>query len=272
MCGFAGEFLCCPDGRADVQRVRRLALRLRHRGPDEAASYLCPDGRCAIGFHRLAVIDLPGSHQPMTSPDGAVTVAFNGEIYNFRQLRRRLKADGAAFRTAGDTEVNPDLATGGSFWATSVFGTLSMAITDQDDDGLNDMAELLLGTDGSSAWTLADGYSDSDKAALGLAPSDAISLAVTDLGVNVAGAALKWRLAVTLDPLVNRVLLSNLTGVTSDGTVGYVVEYKPTLDAPGWTAVQTGRVTISGERTVNGLIDRSAIDLSKGFFRVRLTK
>jgi len=105
MCGFAGEFLCCPDGRADVQRVRRLALRLRHRGPDEAASYLCPDGRCAIGFHRLAVIDLPGSHQPMTSPDGAVTVAFNGEIYNFRQLRRRLKADGAAFRTAGDTEV-----------------------------------------------------------------------------------------------------------------------------------------------------------------------
>jgi len=175
-------------------------------------------------------------------------------------------------QTAGDTEVNPDLATGGSFWATSVFGTLSMAITDQDDDGLNDMAELLLGTDGSSAWTLADGYSDSDKAALGLAPSDAISLAVTDLGVNVAGAALKWRLAVTLDPLVNRVLLSNLTGVTSDGTVGYVVEYKPTLDAPGWTAVQTGRVTISGERTVNGLIDRSAIDLSKGFFRVRLTK
>ena len=104
MCGFAGEFVF-GDGRADVDLAQRMAARLAHRGPDEASSYLSSDGRCAIGFCRLAVIDPAGSHQPMTSADRAVTVAFNGEIYNFRDLRRELAASGADFRTQGDTEV-----------------------------------------------------------------------------------------------------------------------------------------------------------------------
>ncbi|HAU37178.1 MAG TPA: asparagine synthase (glutamine-hydrolyzing) [Phycisphaerales bacterium] len=104
MCGFAGEFLFAP-GRADLARAVRMAETLRHRGPDEAGSYLSPDGRCAIGFRRLSVIDPSGSHQPMVSPDGRYVVAFNGEIYNFRQLRRELAGAGARFVTAGDTEV-----------------------------------------------------------------------------------------------------------------------------------------------------------------------
>lgn len=106
MCGFAGEFvLGAGPGKADADLARRMAERLQHRGPDESGLFVSPDGRCAIGFRRLCVIDPPGSHQPMTSPDGAVTLAFNGEIYNFRRLRERLEAEGHAFATAGDTEV-----------------------------------------------------------------------------------------------------------------------------------------------------------------------
>ena len=104
MCGFAGEFILA-DGRADLGVARRMAERLVHRGPDEDGAFLSDDGRCAIGFRRLQVIDPPGSQQPMTLPDRSLTVAFNGEIYNYRQLRNELTADGAAFRTVGDTEV-----------------------------------------------------------------------------------------------------------------------------------------------------------------------
>lgn len=104
MCGFAGEFLFAP-ARADLALAQRMAQALRHRGPDSQGSFLSADGRLAIGFQRLAVIDPPASQQPMSTPDGGTTVAFNGEIYNFRQLRQRLGADGAVFRTQGDTEV-----------------------------------------------------------------------------------------------------------------------------------------------------------------------
>ncbi len=104
MCGFAGEFLFEAPG-ANVETVRNMAESLAHRGPDQAGSFLSPDGRCAIGFRRLAIIDPTGSHQPMTTPDGARTVAFNGEIYNFPQLRAELTGRGVTFRTKGDTEV-----------------------------------------------------------------------------------------------------------------------------------------------------------------------
>lgn len=105
MCGFAGEFVFAGDGRADAGLADRMASRLAHRGPDEDGSYVSPDGRCAIGFRRLAVIDPPLSHQPMCTPDGRAAVAFNGEIYNFRALRNELAAQGSHFATRGDTEV-----------------------------------------------------------------------------------------------------------------------------------------------------------------------
>jgi len=106
MCGFAGEFLLSgTPGTADAELADRMAERLRHRGPDEGGRFAGRDGRCAIGFRRLAVIDPAGSHQPMTGADGAVTLAFNGEIYNFRTLRAEMAAAGYAFTTAGDTEV-----------------------------------------------------------------------------------------------------------------------------------------------------------------------
>ncbi|MDY6914675.1 MAG: asparagine synthase (glutamine-hydrolyzing) [Planctomycetota bacterium] len=104
MCGFAGEFVFV-SGRADADLARRMAARLIHRGPDEQGAFLSADGRCAMGFRRLAVIDPPGSHQPMSSEDGRLTIAFNGEIYNFQALRSELSGQGVNFRTAGDTEV-----------------------------------------------------------------------------------------------------------------------------------------------------------------------
>ena len=104
MCGFAGEFLFA-SGRADLDCAKRMARSLVHRGPDDGGAMISPDGRCAIGFQRLAVIDRRGSRQPMTLPDESLTVAFNGEIYNFRRLRDELVAQGASFRSAGDTEV-----------------------------------------------------------------------------------------------------------------------------------------------------------------------
>lgn len=104
MCGFAGEFLLTA-GAADVALADQMARRLAHRGPDQTAHFISADRKLAIGFRRLAVIDPAGSAQPMSQPDASLTVAFNGEIYNFRQLREQLAAQGAVFRTAGDTEV-----------------------------------------------------------------------------------------------------------------------------------------------------------------------
>ena len=104
MCGFAGEFLFSVSG-ANLKLVCEMAALLRHRGPDESGQFLSSNRSCAIGFQRLAIIDLAGSHQPMSSPDGSVTIAFNGEIYNFRELRHQLAQQGCRFKTTGDTEV-----------------------------------------------------------------------------------------------------------------------------------------------------------------------
>ncbi|HEX6833965.1 MAG TPA: asparagine synthetase B, partial [Rudaea sp.] len=80
--------------------------RIAHRGPDDD-SHLCDaDARAFLGFRRLAILDIEGGKQPMTSADGALSVVFNGEIYNFKALRSQLEALGARFQTDhSDTEV-----------------------------------------------------------------------------------------------------------------------------------------------------------------------
>ena len=88
-----------------LQRAADLHAQAPFRGQCVEGGFLSEDRRCAIGFRRLAVIDPAGSHQPMSTPDGRLTVAFNGEIYNFRSLRAQLADRGVEFRTAGDTEV-----------------------------------------------------------------------------------------------------------------------------------------------------------------------
>jgi asparagine synthase (glutamine-hydrolysing) len=106
MCGIAGIISRKPDGNSLDDKLRCLEAGLRHRGPDDSGIYVSPD-RCAGLVHtRLSILDLsPAGHQPMASPDGRYHITFNGEIYNFRELRARLAADGEIFQTNTDTEV-----------------------------------------------------------------------------------------------------------------------------------------------------------------------
>ena len=103
MCGIAGV-LAAPSTRPlDADVVRAMTDALAHRGPDDAGLH-CTD-RVGLGHRRLSIIDLGGGHQPLYNEDGTVAVVFNGEIYNFRALRRRLQEMGHAFATHSDTEV-----------------------------------------------------------------------------------------------------------------------------------------------------------------------
>ena len=103
MCGIAGIFHCGTIKPVDPARVERMCDALVHRGPDDSGVWTAPG--VGLGFRRLAIIDLAGSPQPMHSADARATIVFNGEIYNFRELRRELEGLGAEFRTHGDTEV-----------------------------------------------------------------------------------------------------------------------------------------------------------------------
>src|SRR5688572_1057427 len=103
MCGIAGIFHCGTIKPVDPARVERMCDALVHRGPDDSGVWTAPG--VGLGFRRLAIIDLAGSPQPMHAADGRAVLVFNGEIYNFRELRRELGDLGAKFRTEGDGEV-----------------------------------------------------------------------------------------------------------------------------------------------------------------------
>ena len=103
MCGVAAVVMLNGDsGPGDI--VRRMTKALVHRGPDDEGVHL--SGSVALGFRRLSILDLtPSGHQPMSTPDGSVTIVFNGKIYNYIELRTELEARGRTFRSSGDTEV-----------------------------------------------------------------------------------------------------------------------------------------------------------------------
>ena len=101
MCGIAGFF-----GAGDCAVLERMIARLVHRGPDDDGFLTESEHGVNLGFRRLAILDLVGGRQPMTTTDGALTVVFNGQIYNFRELREELTKLGAQFVTDhSDTEV-----------------------------------------------------------------------------------------------------------------------------------------------------------------------
>ena len=90
MCGICGELDLSGEDSVREPVVRRMMAAQRHRGPDDAGCHLEPG--VGLGFSRLAILDLsPAGHQPMTNEDGALWLVFNGEIYNFRELRRGLE-------------------------------------------------------------------------------------------------------------------------------------------------------------------------------------
>src|SRR5262249_28466073 len=103
MCGILGQFSFGGEP-PDVDRLRRLIGTLRHRGPDGGAWW--SEGEFFLGHRRLAIIDLTSAGvQPMTSDDGSLVVTFNGEIYNYIELREELRSRGRVFVTNTDTEV-----------------------------------------------------------------------------------------------------------------------------------------------------------------------
>ncbi|HEY1341703.1 MAG TPA: asparagine synthase (glutamine-hydrolyzing) [Bryobacteraceae bacterium] len=101
MCGIAGYVL--REGFAERGVVQSMCDQIRHRGPDDEGFHV--DGPCALGMRRLSIIDLSTGHQPIGNEDGSVWVVFNGEIYEYKDLRAGLIARGHRFRTNSDTET-----------------------------------------------------------------------------------------------------------------------------------------------------------------------
>jgi len=119
MCGIAGLYYPGTPKPVDPARVRTMADAMAHRGPDGSGVWTAPG--VGLGHRRLSIIDVAGSPQPMASADGALTIVFNGEIYNYRVLRQELAARGWAFRSDGDTEV---LLAGWAIWGPALLDRL----------------------------------------------------------------------------------------------------------------------------------------------------
>ena len=103
MCGIAGFVNADPGHPADADLLKRMNDTIIHRGPDDEGYFL--SGPAAIGIRRLAIIDLVSGHQPIGNEDGSIQVVFNGELYNYLELRQELQAKGHRFATQSDTEV-----------------------------------------------------------------------------------------------------------------------------------------------------------------------
>ena len=122
MCGIAGFVDLAPrQGTLDADRARVQAMCdvMRHRGPDDDGVHVEPG--VGLGMRRLSIIDLSTGHQPIHNEDGTVQVVFNGEIYNYRELREELEAAGHRFYTASDTET---IVHGYESWGEGVFARL----------------------------------------------------------------------------------------------------------------------------------------------------
>src|SRR3989442_391705 len=127
MCGIAGIVGVHGRERANRMRVRRD--RLCHRGPDSAGEHV--DDLAALGIRRLRIIDLITGDQPIANEDGTVWTVFNGEIYNFRELREELASRGHRFRSRTDTEVIPHLyEESGDAFVERLEGMFAVAVWD----------------------------------------------------------------------------------------------------------------------------------------------
>src|SRR6185369_8258928 len=101
MCG-----ICGITGSGDYNAIERMTATLEHRGPDDGGIARFPDARLDLGHRRLSIIDLsPRGHQPMANETGRIWISFNGEIYNYRELKRELEPARHQFASDTDTEV-----------------------------------------------------------------------------------------------------------------------------------------------------------------------
>ena len=120
MCGIAGIFHLQTAKPVDPQRIRAMTDVQRHRGPDGEGVWTAPG--VGLGHRRLAIIDVAGSPQPMATEDGRFVITYNGEVYNFAEVRADLEALGHVFTTHGDTEV---ILRGWRQWGPSVLPRLN---------------------------------------------------------------------------------------------------------------------------------------------------
>ena len=120
MCGICGQYNFGDHAPVIRRNIERMATTLVHRGPDDEGYYLA--GAVGLGFRRLSIIDLAGGHQPMSDQGNTVLVVFNGEIYNFPELKRELEGFGHVFRTTCDTEV---IVHGYKQWGDDVLNRLN---------------------------------------------------------------------------------------------------------------------------------------------------
>lgn len=131
MCGIVGF-----AGRAPIapERVAIMRDTMTHRGPDDLGIWTAADGLVSLAQRRLSIIDLSsGGHQPMTDATGRVHVVFNGEIYNYRELRQQLEREGRQFRTASDTEVILEsYRVMGTRFVEQLKGMFTIALYDED--------------------------------------------------------------------------------------------------------------------------------------------
>ena len=104
MCGIVG-FVSNQNKKEKEKIIRKMATRINHRGPDSEGFYV--SDKVALGFKRLSIIDLKGGSQPIYNEDDSKAIIFNGEIYNFQELRSKLEKKGHKFKTNADTEVIP---------------------------------------------------------------------------------------------------------------------------------------------------------------------
>jgi asparagine synthase (glutamine-hydrolysing) len=128
MCGICG--LLAPAGEEpDPGLVERMCAAVRHRGPDAGSAD--PFGRVVLGHRRLSVIDIDGGYQPVASESGEIAAVFNGELYNFRELRAELEAAGHHIRGTGDTALIPHLyEEHGPHFAERLSGMFAIALWD----------------------------------------------------------------------------------------------------------------------------------------------
>ena len=106
MCGIAGVLGFKLDDEYLIAKIERMKAALQHRGPDDSGVYISTNKQTALAHTRLSILDLSSAgHQPMSSDDGRYFITFNGEIYNFQELRQNLIAQGEKFRSQTDTEV-----------------------------------------------------------------------------------------------------------------------------------------------------------------------
>ena len=132
MCGICGE-LRFDGAPVDAAALTAMRDRIAHRGPDHANAYVAPEGAAGLGFRRLKIIDLSAvANQPMPNEDGSIQVVFNGEIYNYLDLRADLIARGHQFRSKSDTETIVHLYEEyGSHCIERLDGMFGLAIWDQ---------------------------------------------------------------------------------------------------------------------------------------------